>query len=218
MSSSILSSVSGSSVDLVKIRRALISVFDKSNLLPLANSLVNAGVEIISTGGTSTFLSANSIPHIPLSSITEFPEILSGRVKSLHPKIHGGILAVRGNFEHEEELKKFQISPIDLIIVNLYPFELASSKENSNYADSIENIDIGGPAMIRSGAKNHSHVTILTSPSHYQEFLEEILNNQECQISYEFRKKRALEAFQLTSHYDRMISEYLEKSMKNEVK
>src|SRR5437868_9343776 len=150
-----------------QIQRALLSVSDKSGLVPLAQTLVKAGIELISTGGTARSLREAGLKVTDLSSYTGFPEMLDGRVKTLHPKVHGGLLFVRGNENHEAAARTHGIQPIDLVIVNLYPFEQTVAKANVSLAEAIENIDIGGPSMLRSAAKNHESVTVVVDPADY---------------------------------------------------
>ena len=157
----------------ILIRKALISVTDKKNIDKLAEALVKEGIEILSTGGTAKFLKGKAIPVQDVSDETLFPEILGGRVKTLHPKIHGGILGRRDNSNHQEEMVKHNISEIDLVIINLYKFIETTENTNSAY-DIIENIDIGGPAMIRAGAKNHEFVTVITDINDYPELIKQI--------------------------------------------
>src|SRR5512138_1379405 len=152
-----------------KIQRALLSVSDKSGLIPLAQTLAAAGVELISTGGTARALREAGLKVTDLSAHTGFPEMLDGRVKTLHPKVHGGLLFVRGNAVHEEAVRRHGIDPIDLVVVNLYPFEQTVAKPNVALHDAIENIDIGGPSMLRSAAKNHDSVTVIVDPADYAE-------------------------------------------------
>src|SRR5258707_6881994 len=152
-----------------RIQRALLSVSDKSGLVALARSLATAGVEVISTGGTARALREAGLKVTDLSAYTGFPEILDGRVKTLHPKVHGGLLYIRGNPAHEAAARQHGIGPIDLVVVNLYPFEQTISKADVSLEDAIENIDIGGPSMLRSAAKNHESVTVVTDPADYAE-------------------------------------------------
>src|SRR2546423_2260109 len=154
---------------MAKIKRALISVFDKTGLVPFAQTLAAAGVELISTGGTAKALRETGLPVTDLSSYTGFPEMLDGRVKTLHPKIHGGLLYVRNHPEHEAAVAAHGIKPIDLVVVNLYPFEQTIAKPNVTREEAIENIDIGGPSMLRSAAKNHQSVTVIVDPADYAE-------------------------------------------------
>lgn len=188
------------------IRRALISVSNKTGVVEFAKALQQAGVEILSTGGTAALLVENFIPVMEVSKHTGFPEIMDGRVKTLHPKIHGGILGRRGI--DDNVMKDNDIAPIDLVVVNLYPFEETTAKENCTLEDAIENIDIGGPAMVRASAKNHAHVTIVVDPADYSRVLEDMKNNQG-QIPEETRFELAVKAFEHTSYYDGMIANYL---------
>src|SRR5205823_683195 len=149
---------------MAKIQRALLSVSDKAGLVPLAEALVDSGVELISTGGTAKALRVVGIPVVELSAHTGFPEMLDGRVKTLHPKVHGGLLYIRGNASHEAAIREHGIEPIDLVVVNLYPFEETVAKPNASLEEAIENIDIGGPSMLRSAAKNHESVTVVIDP------------------------------------------------------
>jgi phosphoribosylaminoimidazolecarboxamide formyltransferase/IMP cyclohydrolase len=193
----------------VKIQRALISVFDKTGLVPLAQILRDAGVEIISTGGTAKALREQGITVSDLSAYTEFPEMLDGRVKTLHPKIHGGLLYIRGNAEHETAVKKHEIKPIDLVVVNLYPFEQTVAKPNVTLPEAIENIDIGGPSMLRSASKNHDSVTVLIDPADYAEVADQIKVNGNTTLA--LRQKLAAKVFARTSAYDGAIAKYLAK-------
>src|SRR6266404_1729518 len=159
---------------MARIQRALISVFDKTNLIPFAQALATAKVELISTGGTARVLRDAGLPVVELSDYTGFPEMLDGRVKPLHPKVHGGLLFLRGNPAHEATVKKHGIGPIDLVAVNLYPFEQTVARPDVRLEEAIENIDIGGPSMLRSAAKNHPHVTVVMDPSDYAEVAAQI--------------------------------------------
>src|SRR5271157_5458477 len=152
-----------------QIRRALLSVSDKTGLLPLAQTLAAAGVELISTGGTAKALREAGLAVTDLSAYTGFPEMLDGRVKTLHPKVHGGLLYIRGNPAHEAAIGSHGIEPIDLVVVNLYPFEQTVARPNVTLSEAIENIDIGGPSMLRSAAKNHESVTVVMDPADYAE-------------------------------------------------
>src|SRR6266852_5300811 len=160
-----------------KIQRALLSVSDKTGLIPLAQALIEAGVELISTGGTAKTLREAGLAVTDLSAYTGFPEMLDGRVKTLHPKIHGGFFFIRGNPAHEATVREHGIQPIDLVVVNLYPFEQTVAKANVTLEEAIENIDIGGPAMLRSAAKNHASVTVVTDPRDYDEVAAQIRAN-----------------------------------------
>src|SRR5215212_5729343 len=157
-----------------KIRRALLSVSDKSGLVPFAQTLAAAGVELISTGGTAKALRDAGLAVKDISEHTGFPEMLDGRVKTLHPKVHGGLLYIRGHEGHEAAVRAHGIPPIDLVVVNLYPFEQTVAKPNVSLHDAIENIDIGGPSMLRSAAKNHESVTVIVDPADYAPVAEQI--------------------------------------------
>ena len=188
------------------MKRALISVYDKTGILDFAKFLVSQNIEIISTGGTYKFLKENSVPVIEVSAVTKSEEMLDGRVKTLHPNIHGGILALRDNKEHMDTLKARNIDTIDFVIVNLYPF-FEKVKENLNFEEKIEFIDIGGPTMLRSAAKSFKDVVVITDVNDYENIKNEIksFNN----VSYETRKKLAGKVFNLTSAYDAAISQFL---------
>ena len=188
------------------VRRALISVSDKTGIIEFARSLHAQGVEILSTGGTAKLLIDEMIPVMEVSKHTGFPEIMDGRVKTLHPKIHGGILGRRGI--DDGVMKDNDIAPIDLVVVNLYPFEATVAKEDCSLDDAIENIDIGGPAMVRATAKNHAYVSIIVDPADYQRVLDE-LNTDEGTVSDATRFDLAVKAFEHTSNYDGMIANYL---------
>src|SRR5512136_3205157 len=175
-----------------KVKRALVSVSDKTGLVDFAKGLAEMGVEILSTGGTMTALEKAGVPVIGVSEVTKFPEMLDGRVKTLHPAIHGGILAMRDKEEHMEAIRKHGIEPIDMVVVNLYPFESTVAKPNVRLEDAIENIDIGGPSMIRSAAKNNSAVAVVTNPAQYGPVLNELKDN-DAHLSDETRHKLALE-------------------------
>jgi phosphoribosylaminoimidazolecarboxamide formyltransferase/IMP cyclohydrolase len=195
---------------MTKIRRALVSVSDKTGLVDFAKGLSDLGVEILSTGGTMTALEKSGVPVMGVSEVTKFPEMLDGRVKTLHPAIHGGLLAMREKPEHMEAIKRHGIEPIDMVVVNLYPFESTVAKPGVKLEDAIENIDIGGPSMIRSAAKNHSAVAVLTSPVQYDPVLKEMMDN-DGRLTIETRQKLALDAFRTTARYDSAISQYLGK-------
>ena len=188
------------------VRRALISVSDKNGVIEFARALHDQGVEILSTGGTAKLLIENMIPVMEVSKHTGFPEIMDGRVKTLHPKIHGGILGRRGI--DDGVMKDNDIAPIDLVVVNLYPFEATVAKEDCSLDDAIENIDIGGPAMVRATAKNHAFVTIIVDPADYQRVLGELQNNDGT-VTDDTRFDLAVKAFEHTSNYDGMIANYL---------
>ncbi len=188
------------------VRRALISVSDKEGIIEFARALHDQGIEILSTGGTARLLIDNMIPVMEVSKHTGFPEIMDGRVKTLHPKIHGGILGRRGI--DDGVMKDNDIAPIDLVVVNLYPFEATVANEDCSLDDAIENIDIGGPAMVRATAKNHAYVSIIVDPVDYQRVLEELHNN-DGMVSDATRFDLAVKAFEHTSNYDGMIANYL---------
>jgi phosphoribosylaminoimidazolecarboxamide formyltransferase/IMP cyclohydrolase len=192
---------------MAKIQRALLSVFDKTGLIPFAQALATAGVEIISTGGTAKVLREHGVMVSDLSAFTEFPEMLDGRVKTLHPKIHGGLLYLRGNAEHEAAARKHGIQPIDLVAVNLYPFAQTVARPEVTLAEAIENIDIGGPAMLRSGAKNHPSVTVVMNPVDYAEVAGQILASGD--TTPELRQRLAAKVFAGTAVYDGQIAAYL---------
>lgn len=189
------------------IQRALISVFDKTGLIPFAKTLADREIEIISTGGTARALKEAGIATVELSDYTGFPEMLDGRVKTLHPKVHGGLLFVRGNAEHESAVEHHNIGAIDLVVVNLYPFEATVAREGVTRSEAIENIDIGGPSMLRSAAKNHESVTVVTDPDDYDSIAEEIRSNGDTTSAQ--RRQLALKVYQRTSEYDAAIAEYL---------
>lgn len=193
---------------LVKIRKALISVSDKRGLIELARELTRFHVEIISTGGTYRALKEADIEVRQVSDVTGFPEMMEGRVKTLHPKIHAGILADRRNPRHTEDLKREGIAPIDLVVVNLYPFAQTVSREGVTLEEAIENIDIGGPTMIRAAAKNFLCVAVLVDPERYPSFIQEMKANEGA-ISEETRRQLAQEAFAYTARYDQKIYTYL---------
>tara|TARA_B100001769_G_C22100052_1_gene593731 strand:+ start:308 stop:1870 length:1563 start_codon:yes stop_codon:yes gene_type:complete len=191
-----------------KINRALISVSDKDKLIPFAKELDQNKVEIISTGGTYNYLSTNKISAIEISNITNFPEIMDGRVKTLHPKIHGGILG-RKKID-DEIMDQHDIEKINLLAVNLYPFKETIKKHDISINEAIENIDIGGPAMIRAAAKNHENVVVLVDPSDYEDFIEKYEHNQ---ITIEYRQYLAAKAFGHTASYDAAINQYFNKEI-----
>ncbi len=194
--------------------RALISVSDKTGIIDVAKKLQKLGVEILSTGGTARVLRDAGITVRDVSDLTHFPEMLDGRVKTLHPMVHGGLLAVRSNPEHMATVKKHEIELIDLVIINLYPFEATIKKENVTLEDAIENIDIGGPGMIRSAAKNHQDVAVIVNPAHYAGVLAELATGT---ISLQTKQKLAVEAFEHTARYDTLISDYLRKKYQSSI-
>jgi len=192
----------------MKIQRALISVSDKSGIVEFARELHQQGIEILSTGGTAKTLQAEGIPTVEVSQFTGFPEIMDGRVKTLHPKIHGGLLFLRGNEEHEKQAKANGIRPIDLVVVNLYPFEATIAREDVTLPEAIEQIDIGGPSMIRSAAKNYQSVTVVTDPADYPAVLED-MKEENGGTGLALRERLAIKAFTSTSSYDRAIAGFL---------
>ena len=194
----------------MKIARALISVSDKTGVAAFARALERQGVDIISTGGTADLLRKEKIPVREISSFTAFPEVLEGRVKTLHPRVHGGLLYKRGNAKHEAEARECGFEPIDLVVVNLYPFEATIAKPGVKLAEAIENIDIGGPSMIRSAAKNYESVTVVVDPADYDAVLENIRDNKG-KTTMKLRERLAIKAFVRTSDYDRAISSFLNK-------
>ncbi len=191
----------------MKIRRALISVSDKTGVVEFAKKLHAAGIEIVSTGGTMKALKDAGVPVTYVSDVTGFPEIMDGRVKTLNPYIHGGILAVRDNPKHVREMQEHKITPIDMVVVNLYPFKETIAKPDVTLAEAIENIDIGGPAMIRAAAKNFKFVTVVTNPSRYDEIAAAVAKDG-C-VSGMLRMQLAREAFAHTADYDQVIQNYL---------
>ncbi len=184
---------------------ALLSVSNKEGIIPLADALVEQGYQLLSSGGTANVLMEEGVPVTKVSDYTGSPEILSGRVKTLHPKIHGGILAKRGDPLHDIDLKANSIGLIDVVVVNLYPFKETVAKPGVTWDKAIENIDIGGPTMVRSAAKNHAHVSILTNPNQYNRFIKAL---KETKLS-ELRPQLALEAFKHTAEYDSAISQWI---------
>lgn len=189
-----------------QVKRALISVSDKMGLSDFANGLAAAGVQIFSTGGTMRYLEANGVPVTDVTEYTGFPEMMSGRLKTLHPKVHGGILCRRDDAEDMASASEYGIEPFELVVVNLYPFEATVAKENVTDAEAIENIDIGGPTMVRAAAKNHKFVGIVTSPSQYSHVLEQI--QQSGSLSLQMRRSLARDAFAHTAAYDGAIARY----------
>jgi len=191
----------------VTIKRALVSVSDKQGLVPFVKGLIDNGVEVISTGGTKRTLEEAGLSVIGISEVTNFPEIMDGRVKTLHPNIHGGLLAVRENEEHVKQLQEHDITPIDLVVVNLYPFQQTIAKPDVQFADAIENIDIGGPSMLRSAAKNHKYVTVVVDPQDYDTVLAEIAEKGE--VAAETKLRLGAKVFRHTAAYDAVIAEFL---------
>ena len=191
----------------VKIKRALISVSDKTDILPLAQALSDSGVEILSTGGTAKLLKEEGLSVTDVSDHTGFPEIMDGRVKTLHPKVHGGLLARQDKDEHVQAMKDNAIEPIDMLVVNLYPF-VETMQSGADFESCIENIDIGGPAMIRAAAKNYDFVTVLTDPKDYEDVLED-MKTHDGGVTHALRKRLAATAFSLTATYDSNVSSWM---------
>src|SRR5208283_4088689 len=182
---------------------------DKTGLVPFAQTLAAAGIELISTGGTAKTLREAGLTVKDIGEHTGFPEMLDGRVKTLHPKVHGGLLFIRGNETHEATVKAHGIAPIDLVVVNLYPFEQTVAKPNVTLHDAIENIDIGGPSMLRSAAKNHDSVTVVVDPFDYDEVAKQI--SETGNTTLELRRKLAAKVFARTAAYDAAIAAHLQK-------
>src|SRR6186997_2684745 len=192
--------------DLRRIGRALISVSDKTGLTDFARALSSHGIELISTGGTAKAIADAGLKVRDVSDLTGFPETMDGRVKTLHPKVHGGLLAIRDNKEHAEAMKAHGIAPIDLLVVNLYPFEETVDK-GADYEDCIENIDIGGPAMIRAAAKNHDDVAVVVESQDYSAVLDELAASQGA-TTLTLRRRLAAKAYARTAAYDAAISNW----------
>ncbi|MBM4077011.1 MAG: bifunctional phosphoribosylaminoimidazolecarboxamide formyltransferase/IMP cyclohydrolase, partial [Planctomycetes bacterium] len=190
----------------VTVRRALLSVSDKQGLIPFAQGLVQLGFELLSTGGTRKTLEEAKIPVLDVASYTEFPEMMGGRLKTLHPRIHGGLLGRPDLEDDARSMKEHGIIPFELVIVNLYPFVETIKKSGVTTEEAIEQIDIGGPSMVRSSAKNHSHVGIVTQPSQYERVLAELKNGP---LSLRFKRELAAAAFEMTAQYDRAIADYM---------
>ncbi|MCK4249681.1 MAG: hypothetical protein KAX15_07870 [Candidatus Omnitrophica bacterium] len=197
---------------MVKVKRALVSVSDKTGIEKLAKGLAKHGVEILSTGGTAKMIKEAGIAVKPVSEYTGFPEMLDGRVKTLHPKIHGALLARRDIPDHMEQVKKHNIGLIDMVVVNLYPFEKTVAKEGVLLEEAIENIDIGGPTMLRSAAKNYKSVAVICRPERYADILKEMDQNDGC-LNNTTLSSLAVEVFEHTSGYDTAIHAYLAKNL-----
>ncbi len=195
-------------------KRALVSVSDKTGVVEFVKGLLEQGIEVISTGGTKKLLEENGLQVIGISEVTGFPEIMDGRVKTLHPNIHGGLLAVRDNEMHVAQMNELGIQPIDFVVVNLYPFKETIAKPDVTFADAIENIDIGGPTMIRSAAKNHKFVSVVVDPVDYDVVLAELKENGE--VTEGTKRKLAAKVFRHTAAYDALISNYLTEQMGEE--
>ncbi|MBU4342357.1 MAG: bifunctional phosphoribosylaminoimidazolecarboxamide formyltransferase/IMP cyclohydrolase, partial [Candidatus Altiarchaeota archaeon] len=189
----------------MRIKRALLSVSDKEGIVEFAKSLAELGIELVATDKTGKLLRENKIPVRSVEEVTGFPEILDGRVKTLHPKIHAALLSIHDKEGHRKQLAEHEIVPIDMLVVNLYPFKETISK-SSSMEEAIENIDVGGPAMIRAASKNFQDVVVVISPAQYPEILEEL---KEGDVGFEKRKALAFEAFKVTSNYDALIYDYL---------
>ena len=192
-----------------KINRAVVSVSDKTGVAEFAHVLAELGVEILSTGGTAKGIREHGVPVTEVSDYTGFPEMMEGRVKTLHPKIHGGILGDRSKREHLDQMEAQGIVPIDMVVVNLYPFEATVAKEGCTLEEAIENIDIGGPTPIRAAAKNYRSVTVVTDPQDYSQIIQE-LKESGGSISEKTNFELASKAFQHTHHYDGAIAQYLD--------
>jgi phosphoribosylaminoimidazolecarboxamide formyltransferase/IMP cyclohydrolase len=197
-----------------RITRALLSVSDKAGLIDFAKQLAGYGVELVSTGGTAKALNDAGLDVIDVSQLTGFPEMMDGRVKTLHPKVHGGLLAIRGNKDHTAAMAQHHIRPIDLLVVNLYPFEATVAK-GAAFDDCIENIDIGGPAMIRAAAKNHGDVTVVVEPTDYEKVLDEMARHKGM-VSLELRQRLAAKAYARTAAYDAAISNWFAETLHDE--
>ena len=197
---------------MISIKYAIVTVYDKSYLNLLADYFIENKIVVLSTGGTASFLKnySNDIKVIEISKFTKFDEILDGRVKSLHPYIHSGILAKKKDSNHQKELKRINIPFIDLVVVNLYPFEKTINDSNSKRESCIENIDIGGSTLIRGAAKNYENVTVLTNPNQYKSFLDHATNNKNF-ISKNYREDCAKIAFENTANYEVLISNWFKK-------
>ncbi|WP_349409297.1 bifunctional phosphoribosylaminoimidazolecarboxamide formyltransferase/IMP cyclohydrolase [Pseudalkalibacillus sp. SCS-8] len=196
------------------MKRALVSVSNKEGLIPFVQGLIEQDIEIVSTGGTKKAIEEAGLQVTGISEVTGFPEILDGRVKTLHPNIHGGLLAVRANEDHQRQIAEHDIKPIDFVIVNLYPFKETISKPNVAFADAIENIDIGGPSMLRSAAKNHASVTVAVDPADYGPILEELQTKGD--VSDETKRRLAAKVFRHTAAYDALIAQYLTEQTEEE--
>ncbi|MHC4261073.1 MAG: bifunctional phosphoribosylaminoimidazolecarboxamide formyltransferase/IMP cyclohydrolase [Planctomycetota bacterium] len=200
---------------MARIRKALLSVSDKSGIVELGRALVDLGIELLSTGGTCRTLSDAGLPVTEIASYTGFPEMLGGRVKTLHPKVHGGLLGIRDDAEHKRAMEDHMIDPIDLVVVNLYPFEKTVARGDVSRAEAIEQIDIGGPSMVRSAAKNHRFVGIVTNPADYDRVVAELRSN-DGELGEKIRRELAVAAFQLTARYDAAISTWMFEAERSE--
>lgn len=200
-------------MDNLRITRAILSVTDKSGLVPFATFLARKGVELVSTGGTAKTLAEAGLPVVPVEKVTGFPEIMDGRVKTLNPYIHGGILADKDNPEHMATLLKHNIQPFDLVCINLYNFSQAVDK-GLELREAVEQIDIGGPCMLRAAAKNFHSVLVVPSPDHYQQIQDELQENN-MQVGLQLRRSMSALTFAMTSAYDAIISDYMVKFSSN---
>ena len=197
---------------MAKISRVLISVSDKTGVVDFAKALSEYGVTFLSTGGTAKILREAGLDVTDVSDYTGFPEMMDGRVKTLHPKVHGALLGLRENAEHVAKMKEHAIEPIDMVVVNLYPFKQAIAKPGCTLQEAIENIDIGGPSMLRSAAKNFSHVSVVIDPDDYKHILED-MKNSNGEVSYKTNFKLAVKVYKTTSEYDAMIAAYLDEQI-----
>ena len=188
-------------------KRALISVSDKTGVVEFARNLVEQGFEVISTGGTKKALQENGVPVIGVSDVTGFPEILDGRVKTLNPLIHGGLLGKFDDPSHMEQMNAHNIDPIQIVCVNLYPFQQTIEKPNVTVEDAIENIDIGGPTMLRSAAKNHAYVAVVVDPADYEQVISDLKEVNE--VKFETKRQLAAKVFRHTAAYDSIIANYM---------
>ncbi|MCI0642457.1 MAG: bifunctional phosphoribosylaminoimidazolecarboxamide formyltransferase/IMP cyclohydrolase, partial [Gemmataceae bacterium] len=192
------------------VRRALLSVSDKTGLVDFAKALAGFGVELVSTGGTRKTLADAGLKVRDISEVTGFPEILDGRVKTLHPRVHAGILAIRDNSEHERTMREHELGYIDLVVCNLYPFEATLAKAGASHEDIVENIDVGGPSMVRAAAKNYHDVAIVINPAQYDSVLSE-MRAHSAGLTLSTREKLAAAAFARTAQYDQVIAGYFQK-------
>ena len=199
-----------SPVDIIPVRHALLSVSDKTDLVAFARRLAHHDVRLISTGGTARALAEAGLDVTPIDAVTGFPEMMDGRVKTLHPRVHGALLALRDKPEHAAALAEHEITPIDLVCVNLYPFQQTVARADVTDEDAIENIDIGGPAMIRSAAKNHRHVACVTSAAQYDQLCND-LDRHEGATTFALRRQFAAAAFAHTAAYDTAIAEWMQR-------
>src|SRR6266567_4890134 len=197
-----------------RVTRALLSVSDKSGLIEFARALAGYGIDLVSTGGTAKAIAAAGLPVKDVSELTGFPEMMDGRVKTLHPRVHGGLLAIRDNKEHADAMKAHGIAPIDLLVVSLYPFE-ATVDKGAGFEECIENIDIGGPAMIRAAAKNHDDVAVVVEAQDYQTVLDELAANQGA-TTLTLRRHLAAKAYARTAAYDAAISNWFAAELKTD--